>query len=161
LTEFRVPISPYLKMLRSHVGTSLLLTPGVAGIVRNEAGHVLFQRRSDDGEWSLPAGCIDPGETPSAACIREVREETGLHVEVVGIIGVYGGEKFRHQYPHGDLLEFVVVVFECRTIGGTLTPEDDETLELRYFPADARPKVQLPFPDEVFTTRGSSVLFNR
>ena len=156
-----MPISPYLKMLRSHVGTSLLLTPGVAGIVRNDAGEILFQRRSDDGEWSLPAGLLDPGETPAAACIREVREETGLQVEIVGIVGVYGGQDFRHRYPHGDLLEIVVIVFECRAVGGALMPEDDETLELRYFPPNARPKVHLPFPDEAFTTPASKALFNR
>jgi mutator protein MutT len=154
-------ISPYLKKLRDHVGTELLLSPAVAGIVRDAAGHVLFQRRTDDGQWSLPAGSMDPGETPAEAVIREVREETGLVVEAVGIIGVFGGKAFRHQYPHGDLVEYLVIVFECRTVGGTLGGEDDETLELRYFPASERPAVQLPFPAEMFTTDASNVIFNR
>lgn len=154
-------ISEYLKKLRSHVGTDLLLHPAVVAIVRNEAGHVLFQRRTDDGKWSLPAGAMDPGETPTAAIIREVREETGLEVEPIGIIGVFGGEAFRHHYPHGDVVEYLAVVFECKTVGGSLGGEADETLELKYFPASERPTVHLPFPPEVFSQRASTALFNR
>jgi len=156
-----MPISPYLKKLRDHVGTDLLLTCAVAAIVRNDAGHILFQRRTDDGLWSLPAGSLDPGETPAAGIVREVREETGLEVEPVGIIGVFGGEAFRHRYPHGDVTEYVAIVFECRVVGGSLGGEADETLELKYFPAAERPTLHLPFPDEVFTRAASTALFNR
>jgi mutator protein MutT len=154
-------ISPYLKKLRDHVGTDLLLTCAVAAIVRNEAGQILFQRRTDDGQWSLPAGSLDPGETPAAGIVREVREETGLEVEPIGIIGVFGGEAFRHRYPHGDVTEYVAVVFECRVVSGSLGGERDETLELKYFSASERPTLQLRFPDEMFTASASNALFNR
>jgi len=85
-----MPISLYLKNLRSHIGRDLVLMPAVAALVRNEAGHVLFQRRTDDGLWSLPAGSVDPGETPSQALVREVQEETGLLVEPTRVVGVFG-----------------------------------------------------------------------
>jgi mutator protein MutT len=156
-----MPISPYLKKLREHVGTELLLTCAVAAIIRNEAGHVLFQRRSDDGLWSLPAGSLDPGETPAAGVVREVREETGLDVEVLGIIGVFGGAAFRHRYPNGDVTEYVTIVFECAVVGGALSCDDEETLELQYFPPTGRPPAQTDFPDALFTARASNVLFNR
>jgi mutator protein MutT len=154
-------ISPYLKKLRDHVGTDLLLTCAVAAIVRNEAGQILFQRRTDDGLWSLPAGSLDPGETPAAGIVREVQEETGLEVEPVGIIGVFGGKPFRHRYPHGDVTEYVTVVFECRVVGGSLGGELDETLELQYFSVSERPALQLSFPEEMFSASASNALFNR
>jgi mutator protein MutT len=154
-------ISPYMKNLRDHVGTDLLLMPGVAGIVRNEAGEILFQRRTDDGQWGLPAGAVDPGESPAAAIVREMREETGLQVEAVGIIGVFGGAAFRHHYPNGDTVEYLSIIFECRVVGGALGGEDDETLELKYFSLAERPALPLPFPAEIFTAAASNVLFNR
>lgn len=84
-------ISPYLAMLRSHVGHDLLLVPAVAAIVKNEGGEVLFVWGVEDGRWGLPARAVDPGESPAGAVVREVREETGLEVEVVGVVGVFGG----------------------------------------------------------------------
>ncbi|HEX3773444.1 MAG TPA: NUDIX domain-containing protein [Polyangiaceae bacterium] len=156
-----MPISPYLKNLRDHVGTDLLLTPAVAAIIRNERGDVLFLRRADNGEWDLPAGSLDPGETPAFGVVREVREETGLEVEVVGIIGVFGGEACRVRYPHGDVTEYLTVVFECNVIGGSLSGDEDETAELRYFTPSERPALQVAFPDEVFTNSASNALFNR
>jgi len=154
-------ISAYLKKLREHVGTDLLLTPAVGAVVRNDAGLILFQRRADDGGWSLPGGAMDPGETPTAAVVREVREETGLVVEPLGLLGVFGGVGFRHRYPHGDLVEYLSVMFECKILGGSLGGEDDETMELRYFAASERPALNMDFPAELFTVRASTALFNR
>ena len=79
-------ISDYLRDLRALVGGRLLLLPGVAGIVRDAEDRVLFIRRADNGEWGLPAGAIDPGETPAEAVAREVREETGLEVTVGALL---------------------------------------------------------------------------
>src|SRR3954463_2614617 len=109
-------ISPYMKNLRAHLGPQLVLVPSVAAIVRNPAGQILFLVRADNGLWDLPAGAIDPGETPAQAIVREVREETGLIVEPTAIAGVFGGERFRVGYINGDLVEYTVIVFECRVV---------------------------------------------
>ena len=150
-----MPISPYLKQLRAHVGTDLLLVPSVAAIVRNDAGLILFQQRADDGLWSLPAGAIDPGESPAQAIVREVHEETGLRVEPTAVLGVFGGEAYQARYPNGDLVEYTVIVFECRVLGGELGGLDDETRDLRYFSAAERPSLAMPFPDELFAPAGA------
>ena len=104
-------ISPYMKNLRAHFGSQLVLMPSVAAIIRNEAGQILFLVRADNGLWDLPAGAIDPGETPAQAVVREVREETGLIVEPVAVGGVFGGPGFsshlrqwRRGRVHGDRL---------------------------------------------------------
>jgi len=145
-----MPISAYLRSLRALVGTRLLLLPGVAALVRDENGHVLFIRRADDGRWGLPAGGIEPGESPTTAVRREVAEETGLIVQPTRIAGVFGGPGFRHRYVNGDEVEWTVTVFECQRIGGTLPPVDGEAVELRYFAPNEAPGLQLAYPPTLF-----------
>ena len=141
-----MPISDYLRDLRALVGGRLLLLPGVAGIVRDADDRVLFIRRADNGRWGLPAGAIDPGETPAEAVMREVREETGLAVRPTRVAGVFGGAGFRVHYENGDDAEYTVVVFDCEVIGGTLHPADGEALELRYFAPNEAPQLHVAYP---------------
>ena len=61
-----------------------------AAIVRNPAGQVLLvQQNYGSFAWGAPGGVVDPGETPMRAAVREAAEETGLEVELTGVIGVY------------------------------------------------------------------------
>jgi 8-oxo-dGTP pyrophosphatase MutT (NUDIX family) len=143
-------ISEYLRDLRAVVGPRLLLLPGVAAVVRDAAERVLFIRRADDGRWGLPAGAVDPGESPADAIVREVREETGLAVRPARVAGVFGGAGYRHRYPNGDEAEWVVAVFDCDVVGGQLAPQDGEALELRYFAPEDAPALQLPYPRALF-----------
>jgi 8-oxo-dGTP pyrophosphatase MutT (NUDIX family) len=145
-----MPISTYLRQLRAVLGPRLLLMPGVAAVVRDASERVLFMRRADDGRWGLPAGAIDPGESPLQAIAREVREETGLAVRPARVAGVFGGPGFRHRYPNGDEVEWTVTVFECEVVGGVLAPQDGEALELRYFAPEEAPTLQLPYPRPLF-----------
>jgi 8-oxo-dGTP diphosphatase len=71
-------------------------------VVVGKDGRVLLIRRAAPpgrGQWSLPGGKVEPGETPSAAVVREVREETGLDVRVIDELGVvtYDGEGFSYS----------------------------------------------------------------
>jgi len=153
-----MPISDYYSNLRQHVGTQRLFTPCVAAIIRNEAGHILFQ---DPGGpfWSLPAGAIELGESPAQAVIREVYEETGLFVRPVRLIATFGGESFRFTYPDGNEVEYVATVFECEVVGGTLEAIDGESEQLAYFPKNERPPLALPYPDQVFEKSKASSYF--
>lgn len=153
-------ISFYLKSLREKIGNELLLVPSAAGILRDERGFVLLQRTTEDNRWSLPGGAIDPGETPSQAVVREVREETGLIVRPTHILAVLGGEEFRYTYSGGDFVEYVITVFACEKTGGVFGESDDETAELDWFPHTMMPQLTLPYPPDLFAPdRGSSPLF--
>lgn len=148
-----MPISDYLRDLRARVGSRLLLLPGVAAIVRDAHDRVLFIRRADNGKWGLPAGAIDPGETPAEAVAREVREETGLDVRPTRVAGVFGGAGFRVHYENGDEAEYTVIVFDCEIVGGELSAADGEALELRYFSPDEAPAPQVAYPRSILRPR--------
>src|SRR4051794_11720409 len=134
--------------------------PAVAALVRDGEGRILLQRRSDNGRWNLPAGAVDPGESPADAVIREVREETGLRVRPVRVAGVFGGrDGFRHSYPNGDEVEFTVVVFECDAVGGSLDADNDETAGLAWFRLDERPPLTIEYPLEAMLS-GEATVFH-
>src|SRR5579864_9500024 len=134
-----MPISPYHRALREQIGHMRILSPGAAAVVLNERGEVLLQHRSDDGRWGLPGGALEPGEEPAETVVREVWEETGLHVVPERVVGVYGGADGFHTYPNGDEMAFISIVFVCRVVGGELDPQDGEALALRYFSPSQMP----------------------
>jgi 8-oxo-dGTP pyrophosphatase MutT (NUDIX family) len=145
-----MPIAAHIKRLREFVGAELLMLPGVAAVIRDDQDRVLLIRRHDDGLWGLPAGAIDPGESPAAAAARETREETGLEVRATRILGAFGWPRLRHQYPNGDIVEYLVVVFRCEVIGGALDPQDGEATELRWFTLDELAALPQTYPLDVF-----------
>ena len=76
---------------------------------------------------------VEPYETPADAAVREMWEETGLLVELVRVLGVFGGLEFSTTYANGDQISWVSTVFEGRTRSGTMRPDGMEILETRYF----------------------------
>jgi mutator protein MutT len=149
--ESLMGMSNYYQEIRNKVGSDLILMPSVAGIIRNEAREILFQNKGNGEKWSLPAGAIELGEAPAEAVVREVWEETGLHVVPKRLLGVYGGKEFRYEYPNGHKVEYVVFVFECIPVGGEHNPIDSETAELRYFSTEDMPELALPYPESIFS----------
>ena len=134
----RMPISSYIAGLRAHVGHELLMLPGVSAVVRNDRGHILLGRRSDDGSWGLPAGAVDPGEQPAEAALREIYEETGIVAEIERIGGVALN---RAVYPNGDVCDYLNVWFRCRAVSGQPWVNDDESTAVGWFASDALPEL--------------------
>jgi len=109
------------------------LRPSVAAIIRNAEGHVLLQRRSDNGLWGLPGGSVEIGESVTTAVVREVQEETGLVVEVERLVGVYSNPAFQVvRYKDGNVVHYINTLMTCRIVEGTLQT-CDESLELKFF----------------------------
>ena len=140
--------SNYIEKLRSKVGNSTLIIPGVAAVILDVDNRILLQEKSGE-PWSLPAGMIEPGESPSKAVIRETREETGLIVTPIRILGVFGGEQFRYVYPNGDQVEYTIILMHCSIVRDTGVIADSETKSLDYFDKDSMPELALPYPKEV------------
>ena len=137
-------MSPYYQALRQAVGHRLLLMPAVAAVIPDERGRLLLQEKRD-GSWSLPAGAIEPGETPQEAVAREVLEETGLRCTCSEVIATLGGTKFRHTYANGDEVEYVIVLFRCRAVPCRDVMDTGETRSLRYFSREEMPALGLPY----------------
>ena len=93
---------------------------------------VLLTRRTDNGRWCLPGGAMDPGESASECCAREVLEETGLVVTVGRLIGVYSTPHRITEYADGNRKQALDLVFEAVRISGELSVSD-ETTKLGYF----------------------------
>jgi 8-oxo-dGTP diphosphatase len=149
--------SPYIKNLRERIGHDLLLMPAVSAIIFNEQGHVLLHQSSDDARWYLIGGAMDPGENASDACVREVREETGLVVEPQRLVGVYTSPTV--VYPNGDQVVYVGIAFRCRVTGGELRVADDESLDVRYFPLDQLPPLREDQRARIFHARENGGAF--
>jgi len=152
-------MSDYYKRLREKVGNELIFMPSVAGIVRNDLGEILLQNKGNGEKWSLPAGAIELGEAPAEAVVREVWEETGLFVVPKKLLGVFGGEDFRYQYPNGHQVEYNIFIFDCVTQSGELSPIDNETVELHYFSPSNMPELALPYPKDLFLHNENSELY--
>jgi ADP-ribose pyrophosphatase YjhB (NUDIX family) len=114
--------------------------PGTTGVIFNENGEVLLQKRSDNGWWGLPGGAVDIGESVEQCVVREVFEETGLHVTVKRLIGIYSDPKHYSvmSYPGGDTVQYVSVSFECEPQSGELRISDEST-DIGYFAVDSLP----------------------
>ncbi len=110
----------------------------VAGaIFELEGGIVLIQRAIEPGygKWTFPGGFVERGEVAEAAAEREVFEESGLEIEVTGIIGLYS---YEGQVP-------AIAVFGARVTGGEPRPLD-ETMRVESFPRDGLPWSDMAFP---------------
>ena len=130
--------------LELDVGRALGVRASVSAVIFDRRGRVLLQQRSDGGQWGLPGGSVEIGESVHDAVIREVREETGLHVTVRRLVGVYSDPALQVvRYPDGKVWHYVSVCFECAVRGGELTT-CDETLALRYVSPARMPTTLLP-----------------
>jgi ADP-ribose pyrophosphatase YjhB (NUDIX family) len=105
---------------------------GCSAMLFDEARQrILLTRRADNSQWCLPGGMIDPGESISEGCEREVWEETGLRV--ARLTGVYSDPNRLTVYPDGNRAHVIVLAFEVEQVGGELGLSD-ETTDARFFP---------------------------
>ena len=99
---------------------------GVGAVIVDDAARVLLVKRRFEplaGQWSLPGGAVDVGETLQACVVREMLEETGLEVEVGPVIEVF--DRIMHDADGRVQYHYVLVDYVCRPVGGTLTAGSD------------------------------------
>ena len=103
----------------------------VTAFVQDDQGRLLMIRRTDNDLYSIPGGAQDVGETIGYTVIREVKEETGIDVEPVEIIGVYSDPAHVIAYTDGEVRQQFSICFRARPTGGELHTSN-ESSEVRW-----------------------------
>jgi ADP-ribose pyrophosphatase YjhB (NUDIX family) len=123
--------------------------PKVAtGVVAERNGQILLTKRNHEpkmGCWSFPSGFVDAGEDVRQAAIREALEETGIHVDIERLLGVYQEEGSRVIY----------IAFAARAGDGDPVA-DVESMEVRFFPTSELPQLAFAHDDEILAAWRSS-----
>ena len=129
----------FIRTIRASAGHQLLWLPGVAAVVFDDDGRVLLVRRADTGKWSLVGGIPDPGEQPAACAVREVYEETAVRCVAERVVVVQALAPV--TYANGDTCQYMDITLRCRAVGGEARVNDDESVEVGWFPVDALPEL--------------------
>lgn len=116
----------------ARLGKQGKLRLGCSAAIFDEQRRILLTRRVDNGQWCLPGGAMESGETAAEACEREVFEETGLTVRVKRLIGVYSHSDQLVVYPDGNKFQIVALHFLAELVGGELCLSN-ETTDFGYF----------------------------
>lgn len=107
----------------------IIVTGGA--VIKDELGRILLQKRSDYGDWGLPGGAMEAGESIEQTMIREVKEETGISVTDYNFITVYSGKRMEYTYPDGNEVVFVMFLFEVTIQANEMLLEDGKTLNFK------------------------------
>jgi ADP-ribose pyrophosphatase YjhB (NUDIX family) len=108
----------------------------VTAVVVDGDGRVLLIRRSDSGLYAVPGGALELGETLTGAVRREVMEETGIAVEVRGLVGVYSDPEHVIEFSDGEVRQEFSVCFRAVPVGGDLRTSE-ESSEVLWVAPDA------------------------
>ena len=111
------------------------LVVGSSAVVLDDTGRVLLQRRSDSGNWALPGGAMDIGETFADSAIREVKEETGFDVRIDRIVGIYSDPGHVFAYDDGEVRQEFSICLACTIVGGELAVSSEST-DVQFFALD-------------------------
>jgi 8-oxo-dGTP pyrophosphatase MutT (NUDIX family) len=119
------------------IGAGGALAVGCTAAIFNATGQrLLLTRRADNGQWCLPGGHMEPGESAAEACAREVREETGLEVRVTRLIGVYTSPHVLLEYAPDKREQMVGLCFAAEPTGGALGLSGETTAADYFTPAE-------------------------
>lgn len=119
------------------------LVPSVNVVVVNDAGEILLIRRTDNDNWALPGGAMDLGESLVDAAVRETLEESGVQVEVIGLVGIYTDPRHVILYTSdNEVRQEFSVVFTAYPLGGKPTPSD-ESREVHWVAPDRIPSLAM------------------
>ncbi|MEU5990794.1 NUDIX domain-containing protein [Spirillospora sp. NPDC047418] len=119
------------------------LVPSVNVVVENDKGEILVIRRTDNGNWALPGGAVDLGESVPQAAVRETKEETGIECEITGIIGIYSDPKHLiHYTSNGETRQEFSILLRARQVGGR-TRVSEESSDVEWIPRNQATKKEM------------------
>lgn len=112
------------------------IVPSANVVVTDDEGRILLIRRSDNGNWAVPGGAMDVGESITQTAVRETLEETGIHCRITGLVGIYTDPRHVIHYTSNDeVRQEFSIVFTAQYVSGDPTPSD-ESREVVWVPRD-------------------------
>ncbi|MFC7371674.1 NUDIX hydrolase [Fictibacillus iocasae] len=134
----------YITYLRSMVGHSKVIMAACGVLVFDNQNRVLLQLRAEEKAWGHPGGFMELGETVTETARREVFEETGLKLGRLDFFGIYSGAQHDRKLANGDEVALIKIMFTCRDYVGSLQGDENETLQLQFFPLSELPPIWKP-----------------
>jgi len=120
----------YISTIRSKIGSDKFIHPGARILVEDKQGRFLFIERVDNGKIGLPAGGLEENETIETCIIREVKEETGLDLLNVEVIGISSSpQRETVEYPNGDKIQYFTIEFYSNSFNGNLQINDAQEVK--------------------------------
>ena len=132
----------YIADLRKLVGHAPIIGVGATTLVFNKKNEILLNLRSDTGNWGIPGGSMELHEDIRETAVRELKEEAGITAESLELVDVLSGEDYYFEYPNGDKMCCVIVLFKVLNYSGEIKISDDESKELQFFSLNALPETE-------------------
>jgi len=130
-------MADYIRDLRKIIGPrKIILNSAGAAIIKDD--RILFQRRTDNGQWGLIGGLLEMNETYEQAALREIREETGLEVKLDSFLGIFHNHNM--VWSNGDTAHVISAMYTASIVSGE-PRVDEESYELRFFGKDELPEL--------------------
>jgi ADP-ribose pyrophosphatase YjhB (NUDIX family) len=118
------------------------VVPSTTAVVTDDRDRIVLIRRRDNNLWALPGGGMELGESIVDTAVREVKEETGLDVEITGPIGVYTNPHHVMAYTDGEVRQQFSLCFTTRLLGGDLLA-DSESTDIAWTPSQDIPSLNM------------------
>ena len=118
------------------------VVPSTTAVVLDEHGRIALVHRKDNGLWALPGGGMELGESIEDCAVREVKEETGLDVEITGLVGIYTNPHHVMAYSDGEVRQQFSICYTTRLIGGELA-YDSESTDIAWVEPDKIPELSM------------------
>jgi ADP-ribose pyrophosphatase YjhB (NUDIX family) len=130
----------YVGDLRKSIGHKPLLMVGATVLCLNKQNELLMIRRAESGNWGVPGGAMELGETIEETGRRELLEETNLEAGGMELFGVFSGPELYYRYANGDEVYNVSVVYLTKATHGEVELRDGEHIGFGYFPLHNLPE---------------------
>ena len=128
--------------LRRWIGHDPLIGIGATTLVFNDKKELLLNLRTDTNTWGIPGGSMELYETIEETAIRELKEEAGICADELELVTVLSVKDFYFEYPNGDQLCTVIVLFKVLNYNGTIKVSDNESKTLEFFPLTNLPDLE-------------------
>ena len=132
----------YIMNLRKYVGHEPLIGLGATTLVFNDKKELLLNLRTDTNTWGIPGGSMELYETIEETAIRELKEEAGIKADELELVTILSGKEYYFEYPNGDKMCTVIVLFKVLNYTGDIKVADNESKQLKFFSLDNLPSLE-------------------